>query len=97
MAIYFIPVGIEANSKDEAEKKLLQMQQIVADYNNVDDPDNKKQQGETSSLGKDVLRAMMQIGLLWAAHKTQRTEEPCQKSPVKPTAQRERLKRKSNR
>ncbi len=82
MAIHFIPIGIEANSRDEAEQKLLQIQQIVAEYKTDSNPNDKEQQADNSSLSKDVFRAIMQIGLLWVAHKTQLVEEPPKKNTV---------------
>lgn len=94
MAIHFIPIGIEANSKDEAEQKLLQIQQIVADYKGDENPNEKNQKTESSSLGKDVFRAIMQIGLLWVTHRTQRTEEPTEKFSAMSSYERERYKRK---
>lgn len=59
MPTYFLPLGIEAHSKEEAEQKALKFQQIASEYK----PD--KEQDELRSPHREIIKALGLIGLSW--------------------------------
>jgi hypothetical protein len=75
MSIHFIPVGIEANSKKEAEEKVLKMQQIVTGYTGPGENKAVKP-GQDTPIYKQLLGAAAKIGLVLLAAHYEREKEP---------------------
>ena len=74
MPTYFLPLGIEANSKEEAEQKALKFQQIASEYKQ--DKESKKQD-ELQSPYKEIIQALGLIGLSWAqSYWEERKQQP---------------------
>jgi hypothetical protein len=72
MAIHFVPVGIEANSKEEAEQKVIKLQQIATAYK----PPEKIQSKKMGSISSGILKAMVGIGVAWLQHRTEQQSPP---------------------
>jgi hypothetical protein len=71
MPIYFLPLGIEAGSKKEAEQKILKLHHIASAY--TVDKENKEQTHQQEKMHaeiptpyKELLTAVGLIGLSWA-------------------------------
>ncbi len=67
MAIHFVPVGIEANSKEEAEQKVIKLQQIATAYK----PPGKIQPEKIGSISSGVFKALVGIGIAWLQSREQ--------------------------
>lgn len=73
MSIHFIPVGIQANSKEEAEQKILRLQQIAASY---------QPPAETKKLSvrSEIFKALLCFGLAMLQRRAQ--PEPKKTKPM---------------
>jgi len=63
MPTYFLPLGIEANSKEEAEQKVLKFQQIASEYKPVKE---SRKQDNLQSPQREIIQALALFGLLSA-------------------------------
>lgn len=67
MNIHYIPVGIEANSKEEAEQKILKLQQIAASHR-----ENKQISLGAIKIASGVLKLLVSVGNAWLDHRQAR-------------------------
>ena len=72
MAIHFVPVGIEANSKEEAEQKVIKLQQIATAYK----PLEKIQSEKMGSISSGILKAVVGIGVAWLQYRKEQQSPP---------------------
>lgn len=72
MAIHFVPVGIEANSKEEAEQKVIKLQQIATAYK----PPEKIQPEKMGSIPSGILKAVVGIGVAWLQYRKEQQSPP---------------------
>jgi hypothetical protein len=72
MAIHFVPVGIEANSKEEAEQKVVKLQQIATAYK----PPEKIKSEKMGSISSGILKAVVGIGVAWLQYRKEQQSPP---------------------
>lgn len=74
MAMHFIPVGIEADSKEEAEQKILKIQEVATEYvvGSNDKPASKIQ---PSTVYNPIWAAVAFIGLSWLEGYAEKAQE----------------------
>ncbi len=100
--IYDIIVGVEAESRKEAEQKLLQIQQLAVDHSQSSDGKQQVATYETElSPVKAAIGILAIIGLRWVSDKLKPNKRPGQSiapefdmKMLKNKWQRERRKRK---
>jgi|GEM_PF-5763429 len=91
MAIHFVPVGIEANSKEEAEQKVIKLQQIATAYK----PPEKIQSEKIDPISSGIFKALVGIGIAWLQSREEQ-QSPARETISKMPEYRKKSKRKEN-